>query len=332
MSPLADNIKTGLKGLKGAGDVIRGTALQAADDMFDKDPNHPKTVAAREKNRHIVEQGKANLRYVDTAVGRRERAKVANEAPYEEMPPTTGSNATTSRYGNTAAPEQVAGGVAGATTGAHGTTGLHQDTGVTETPRAAGAANHTRQEIPPHRPQDEGLTHQEMHAHHPAQGEGLTQKDPAAYHAQEESSFAGGQQAPSYHHPTEQVLAEEQWQVPSRHTQEHGLAQQQELPAYRPQEGGPAQQEMPTYRPQEEGPNYTAQHEMPAQQQGVPAYPTRQQAAGQDGLPSYHTQQEIPVQQEAPAHRPHHGGLGTQQAMPPYSGQQNMYDQQQKHV
>ncbi|KXJ90458.1 hypothetical protein Micbo1qcDRAFT_70698 [Microdochium bolleyi] len=362
MSPIVNNIKTGLKGLKGAGDVIRGTALQAADDFLDSDPNHPKTAAKHEKNRMITEQGKAQVRDVDYLIGRRERAKAPDAAPYNE--PTTApvpAGPETGKHGGGTGVVNQEAGVAGATTG-----GLYQDTGITGTARpsegagryantglqqetgVAGTAGtaygerpatHAGQEVPAYRAQEEGLAQQEgisqqgLPPYHIQEG-GLGEKDSAAYRAQEEGFI--GQEIPSYR-PQEGL---------SHHTQhEHGLDQHQEIPSHRvQQEGLPRNEKMQSSNRPYEHDGETAypdqQHEMPAaaQQQhgGIPSYPTRQQGAGPDGMPTYQTTARPefppPPRQEAPSSHAQHAGLGSQHEVPPYASQREMPGQQQRHM
>ncbi|KAJ4404097.1 hypothetical protein N0V82_010550 [Gnomoniopsis sp. IMI 355080] len=72
MSNIAQDIKSGLKGIKGAGDAVRGSVLQAGDEIFDpKGANHPDTAAAQAKNRAIAEQGAAEASAADNDIGAR---------------------------------------------------------------------------------------------------------------------------------------------------------------------------------------------------------------------------------------------------------------------
>ncbi|CAN8104564.1 unnamed protein product [Discula destructiva] len=72
MSSIAQDIKSGLKGIKGAGDAIRGQALQAGDELLDpKGSHHPDTAAAHEKNRAIAERGAAEAKVADNNMGAR---------------------------------------------------------------------------------------------------------------------------------------------------------------------------------------------------------------------------------------------------------------------
>ncbi|KAI0105362.1 hypothetical protein F4776DRAFT_475378 [Hypoxylon sp. NC0597] len=72
MSKIVDDIKTGLKGIRGAGDAIRGEVLEATDQAFDNNQNHPETRASQAKNRVVAEKGKQDLRSVDDMLARRE--------------------------------------------------------------------------------------------------------------------------------------------------------------------------------------------------------------------------------------------------------------------
>ncbi|KFA61561.1 hypothetical protein S40285_04010 [Stachybotrys chlorohalonatus IBT 40285] len=93
MSKVTDNIKAGLKGIRGAGDVIRGEALDAADRAFDN-PNHPANQANAGKNRTIAEQGRQDLRDADEAFARREweRKGVAPPSSAADPAPQPGTH------------------------------------------------------------------------------------------------------------------------------------------------------------------------------------------------------------------------------------------------
>lgn len=72
MSGIAQDIKSGLKGVKGAGDAIRGSVLQAGDELLDpKGSNHPDTAASHAKNRAIADQGEAEAKAADHDIGAR---------------------------------------------------------------------------------------------------------------------------------------------------------------------------------------------------------------------------------------------------------------------
>lgn len=78
MSNIAQDIKSGLKGIKGAGDAVRGNILQAGDEILDpKGANHPDTAAAQAKNRAIAEQGAAEAKAADNDIGARHGTSAA---------------------------------------------------------------------------------------------------------------------------------------------------------------------------------------------------------------------------------------------------------------
>lgn len=60
-SKTADNVKTGLKGLRGAGDAVRGGVAQTVDQAFDPQPDHPKTKGNVTRNHAIAEKGEGDL-------------------------------------------------------------------------------------------------------------------------------------------------------------------------------------------------------------------------------------------------------------------------------
>ncbi|KAF5656987.1 hypothetical protein FCIRC_13421 [Fusarium circinatum] len=81
MSKIIDDVKTGLKGIRGAGDAIRGEALDATDQVFDTDPKHPETLKDSADNRAIADKGKQDMRGVDDMIARREWKKKGVEPP-----------------------------------------------------------------------------------------------------------------------------------------------------------------------------------------------------------------------------------------------------------
>ncbi|CAJ2503366.1 Uu.00g107600.m01.CDS01 [Anthostomella pinea] len=72
MSKIIDDVKTGLKGVRGAGDAVRGGLMDATDQAFDNNSNHPQTQASQQKNQAIAEKGRQDVRGVDDMMARRE--------------------------------------------------------------------------------------------------------------------------------------------------------------------------------------------------------------------------------------------------------------------
>ncbi|ROV93567.1 hypothetical protein VMCG_08054 [Cytospora schulzeri] len=70
-SNIAQDIKAGLKGIRGAGEAVRGSTLEATDELFDNSPNHPATQASKLENRSIAEKGKQDLKGADAHIGQR---------------------------------------------------------------------------------------------------------------------------------------------------------------------------------------------------------------------------------------------------------------------
>jgi hypothetical protein len=81
MSKLVDDVKSGLKGIRGAGDALRGEVLDATDQAFDTDPNHPKTLKKEADNKMIAEKGKQDMRGADNMIARREWEHKGVEPP-----------------------------------------------------------------------------------------------------------------------------------------------------------------------------------------------------------------------------------------------------------
>lgn len=71
MVKAVEDIKSGLKGIKGAGDAIRGGAMEATDELFDQGSSHPQSAAAQTKNRALAEKGTQQAKMADRDIGQR---------------------------------------------------------------------------------------------------------------------------------------------------------------------------------------------------------------------------------------------------------------------
>lgn len=71
MSKVVEDVKSGLKGLRGAGDAIRGSTMEAADELFDQGANHPQSAASQTKNRALAEKGAQDVKTADQSIGSR---------------------------------------------------------------------------------------------------------------------------------------------------------------------------------------------------------------------------------------------------------------------
>ncbi|RYO91754.1 hypothetical protein DL764_008239 [Monosporascus ibericus] len=80
MSKVVGDVKSGLKAARGAGDAIRGSAMEVTDQAFDRDPNHPETVASRTRNHALVEKGKQDMHLSDEEIALRERQREAKHS------------------------------------------------------------------------------------------------------------------------------------------------------------------------------------------------------------------------------------------------------------
>ncbi|KAJ8112299.1 hypothetical protein ONZ43_g5425 [Nemania bipapillata] len=76
---IVDDVKTGLKGIRGAGDALRGNLMQAADQAFDNNQNHPTTQASELKNQTIAEKGKKDIQALDERLARHEQEREARK-------------------------------------------------------------------------------------------------------------------------------------------------------------------------------------------------------------------------------------------------------------
>ncbi|KAI9897244.1 hypothetical protein N3K66_008266 [Trichothecium roseum] len=91
MTRLMDDVKSGLKGIRGAGEVIRGEALEATDRAFERDPHHPAVAASTAENRGVSDQGRRDVKGMDEMFAKREWEKkgVPREAQAQAPVPTT---------------------------------------------------------------------------------------------------------------------------------------------------------------------------------------------------------------------------------------------------
>lgn len=72
---IAQDIKAGLKGIRGAGEAVRGSTLEATDELLDNSPNHPETQASKLQNQAIKEKGKQDLQGADSVIGQHHGVK-----------------------------------------------------------------------------------------------------------------------------------------------------------------------------------------------------------------------------------------------------------------
>ncbi|KAI1114136.1 hypothetical protein F5Y14DRAFT_192174 [Nemania sp. NC0429] len=87
-SRIIDDVKTGVQGIRGAGDALRGNLLQATDQAFDGSKQghghgNPTTQASELKNQAIAEKGKADIDAADEMLARRERESEARKLERE---------------------------------------------------------------------------------------------------------------------------------------------------------------------------------------------------------------------------------------------------------
>lgn len=113
---LSDQIRSGVKGIHGVGEAIRGTAMQATDEIF----NSPEGAA---KNKVIADRGAEDARQADNVIGHNHGIKANNTTT---VPTSTGAGAHSTAPGNI--------GTTGATTatGAANTTVVQEQPGVNQ--------------------------------------------------------------------------------------------------------------------------------------------------------------------------------------------------------
>ncbi|KAK8877662.1 hypothetical protein PGQ11_002608 [Apiospora arundinis] len=95
MSKIVNDIKSGIKGVQGAGDAIRGSAMEVTDQAFDNRGNHAETQLSANKNRGITEKGKQDIAGVDHMVARHEQKHGKHTAAAPAAAPTTTTTGTT---------------------------------------------------------------------------------------------------------------------------------------------------------------------------------------------------------------------------------------------
>jgi outer membrane murein-binding lipoprotein Lpp len=86
MSNLGNDIKSGLKGIFGAGEALRGTVNEAADQALDTDVKHPAAQQSQLKNRSVAEKGKADIAGADNMIARHEAKHQGTGAPVQSQP------------------------------------------------------------------------------------------------------------------------------------------------------------------------------------------------------------------------------------------------------
>lgn len=94
-SNIAQEIKAGLKGIHGAGEAIRGSTLEATDELLDNGgPKHADTQASKLQNQTIKEKGKQDLRGADAVIGKRHGVDAADGGVAQQQQSVRGSAGT----------------------------------------------------------------------------------------------------------------------------------------------------------------------------------------------------------------------------------------------
>ncbi|KAI0441622.1 hypothetical protein F4803DRAFT_408722 [Xylaria telfairii] len=92
-SQIIDDIKTGVKGIRGAGDALRGNLMQATDQAFDNNQNHAATQASQRKHETLAQQGKSDMQAVDDRLAAREQERAARKVDADGGLATNGAGA-----------------------------------------------------------------------------------------------------------------------------------------------------------------------------------------------------------------------------------------------
>ncbi|RBR25719.1 uncharacterized protein FIESC28_01472 [Fusarium coffeatum] len=81
MSKLVNDVKSGIKGIHGAGEALRGNVLEATDQAFHTDKNDPSTLKKETDNKIVAEKGKQDMKDFDNTLARREHEHRGMEPP-----------------------------------------------------------------------------------------------------------------------------------------------------------------------------------------------------------------------------------------------------------
>lgn len=140
MTKVVEDIKSGLKGIKGAGDAIRGTAMEATDELFDQGANHPQSAASQSKNRALATKGMEEAKAADRHIGQR-HGPAASTSGAGGVGQTGGVTGITGHQG-TAAPTTSQNASVGGVGQAGGVTGVTGDQLGTAAPAVPGRAEY----------------------------------------------------------------------------------------------------------------------------------------------------------------------------------------------
>lgn len=132
MSKLVDDVKSGLKGIRGAGDALRGNLMEATDQALDPDSGHPAAQASQSKNRAIAEKGKQDIAGADEMIARREQKHQHGGVPANTSTYTGTHTGTAPAPGTTQGTTVGQGFASGGAPASHGTTHVqdHASTGI----------------------------------------------------------------------------------------------------------------------------------------------------------------------------------------------------------
>ncbi|KAH8658410.1 hypothetical protein BX600DRAFT_552538 [Xylariales sp. PMI_506] len=72
MSKIVDDIRSGLKGIRGAGEVARGEANAAADHAFDNEHKHAANQQSELRHQAVADKGRRDINQADEMVARHE--------------------------------------------------------------------------------------------------------------------------------------------------------------------------------------------------------------------------------------------------------------------
>ncbi|KAI0418992.1 hypothetical protein F5X98DRAFT_335793 [Xylaria grammica] len=96
-SKIVEDVKTSVKGIRGAGDALRGNLLGATDQAFDNNQNHPDIAASKLKNQTIAEKGKRDVQAVDDRLAEHDQKREARKLHQDGLGGAAGNGAGAAR-------------------------------------------------------------------------------------------------------------------------------------------------------------------------------------------------------------------------------------------
>lgn len=123
---IGDQIRSGLKGIHGAGEAIRGTAMEEVDKAFDPKSS---SKAGPSRNQDIADKGVADVKAADNNLGHNHGVNTGSATTTTANAGAADTVPATSAGAHSVAPGNI--GSTGATVG-HGSAGIQEQPGVNQ--------------------------------------------------------------------------------------------------------------------------------------------------------------------------------------------------------